>query len=325
MKRFLILFGLICAILVSCGRESKKEQYVIKFAHLANEKNTWHRAAIKFKELVEARSQNKIQVKLYPNSQLGNELDIINSIQLGSADMTITGESLQNWAPSAALLAVPYAFDSSEQMRIAADSDAAKRICKEITAKTGLIPIAWFERGPRYLTSNIPIKKLDDLKGIKIRVPNVPVFIKVWEELGAKPVPMAFGEVFTSLQQSTIEAQENPVSLIESASFYEVQKYINLTAHVRSWIYVVISEATLNKIPEELKKIVLDAALEMQEYENSLFKEEEMKILQRLQNHGMVLIDSDQSEFSAKAKGAVISTLSEEQRSLLEKLKASNK
>ena len=197
-----ICFSIILLLaLTACDSKKADGTFTLKFGHIASKDNTWHKAAVKFKELVEQRSGGKITVKVYPNSQLGKEMELIDSIQLGTADMTITGESLQNWAPKAALMAVPYAFQSSEEMRQAAGSEAGKEISQEITAKTGLVPIAWFERGPRHLTSNRPVTTPTDLKGLKIRVPNVPIFVKVWQELGAKPTPMAFSEVFTSLQQ----------------------------------------------------------------------------------------------------------------------------
>ena len=315
---------LVMLMITSCGSDNKSgAEFDLKFGHIANEENTWHKAALKFKELVEKNSSGRISVSIYPNSELGKEMDLINSIQLGNADMTITGESLQNWAPKAALLAVPYAFESSEEMRAAAGGEAGEEIKKEITEKTGLVPIAWYERGPRHLTTNRPIKTPEDLNGLKIRVPNVPLFVDVWQELGAKPTPMAFSEVFTSLQQNTIEAQENPLSLIDSASFYEVQKNVNLTAHVRSWIYVVIGQKKLNSMPKDLQDIVLAAAKEMQSYEHELFLAEEKALREKLEKAGMTFVDSDQAAFAAKAKVAVNKALTEDQRALLERLKSS--
>ena len=123
------LFVIASLIFSSCDSgKTKNDSYTLKFGHISSEDNTWHQAALKFKELVEERSQGKVEVKVYPNSQLGKEMDIINSIQLGTADMTITGESLQNWAPKAALMAVPYAFESSAQMRKAAGGPVGQEI-----------------------------------------------------------------------------------------------------------------------------------------------------------------------------------------------------
>ncbi|MBB3230824.1 TRAP transporter substrate-binding protein [Halomonas stenophila] len=292
--------------------------FTLKFGHLANEENIWHQAAEKFKEEVEANSDGRIEVQLYPNEQLGAEMDVINSIQLGTADMTITGESLQNWAPKAAMMAVPYAFRDSAHLGQAVEGEIGEQIEAQITERANLVPLAWFERGPRHLTSNRPIEHPEDLDGIRLRVPNVPLFVDTWEALGARPTPMAFSEVFTSLQQNTIEAQENPLSLIESASFDEVQDYVNLTGHVRSWIYVVIGKDQLEGMPEDLQQVVRDAAQEMQAHEAELFAEDEQRLRQDLEERGMEFVEVDIDAFAEKARPAVLDALNEEQRELFE-------
>ncbi|UTV99599.1 TRAP transporter substrate-binding protein [Marinomonas rhizomae] len=292
----------------------------LKFGYPANEENIWHKAALKFKEVAETKSNGRIDVKLYPNEQLGKEMDVINSIQLGTADMTITGESLQNWAPKAALMAVPYAFTSSEQLQKAVNGDVGKEITDQITQRTGLQPIAWFERGPRHLTSNRKIHTPSDLDGLKLRVPNVPLFVKTWQTLGAKPIPMAFSEVFTALQQNTIDGQENPLSLINSASFYEVQKYVNLTGHVRSWIYVVIGQSKLNSMPADLRAIVLDAGKQMQSYEHGMFAADEAQLRSTLEARGMEFVQPDLQAFKAAAQKAVQEALTPEQLELYNKI-----
>ncbi len=220
----------------------------LKLGHLANEDNIWNKAAVKFGEELKSLTNGRIEVQVFPNESLGKEMDLINGMQLGTVDMTITGESLQNWAPMAALLAVPYAYKSIEHMDAVASGKIGDQIKAQIIEKAKIRPIAYFARGPRNLTSNRPIKSPADLNGLKMRVPNVPLFVDVWKALGAKPTPMAFSEVFTSLQNGTIDAQENPLALIKSASFFEVQKYVNKTEHVRSWIYLTISDITWKKL-----------------------------------------------------------------------------
>ncbi|SDM06231.1 tripartite ATP-independent transporter solute receptor, DctP family [Modicisalibacter muralis] len=292
--------------------------FTLKFGHLANEQHIWNQAAEHFKEQVEKNSDGRIAVQIFPNEQLGNEMSVINSIQLGTADMTITGESLQNWAPKAAMMAVPYLFRDSQHLRDTVTSDIGDEIEAQITESTGLVPIAWFERGPRQLTSNRPIRKPEDLNNLRLRVPNVPLFVDTWQALGAKPVPMAFSEVFSALQQGIIEGQENPLSLIKSASFSEVQDYVNMTGHVRSWIYVVIGQKKLESMPEELQQVVLDAAEEMQAYQAKLFEEDQKRLKEALQEEGMEFIEVDQQAFAEKATPAVLKSLSEEQRAIYE-------
>jgi len=194
----------------------------LKLGHLGNEDNVWHKAAVKFAEEVGTRTNGAIEVKVFPNEQLGKETDLIKGIQLGTVDFTITGESLQNWAPSAALLAVPYAIRDLDHLDKVVNGSVGQKIAENIEQKTQLRTLTFFARGPRNLTSNRPVTTPAELNGLKMRVPNVPLFVKFWEALGAKPTPMAFSEVFTSLQNHTIDAQENPLALIKSGSFSEV-------------------------------------------------------------------------------------------------------
>ncbi|SHG08882.1 TRAP transporter substrate-binding protein [Vibrio gazogenes] len=294
--------------------------YTLKLGHVANEAHVWNKAFIHFADMVDQKSNGRLNIDIYPNSQLGSERDVISGIQLGIVDMTMSGETLQNWAPEAALLAVPYAIRDSEHMAKVANGKIGKEIEKQITERTGLVPIAWFERGARNLTSNKPVKEPADLKGLTIRVPNVPIFVSTWSALGAKPTPMAFSEVFTALQQGTVDGQENPLSLIKSASFFEVQKYVNKTEHVRSWIYVLIGKRQLEKLPADLQKILLDSAVEMQAYEHKLATEAETKLVDELKAKGMKFIDVDQDKFRAIAIPAVKKNLKGDVLDLFEQI-----
>lgn len=311
-----LISALVAAALLS--GHAVAAEITLKFGHPANEKNIWHQAAEHFKTQVEKDSQGRIKVQLYPSEQLGNEMDIINSIQLGTADMTLAGESLQNWAPKAAMLAVPYAFRDSAHLRKAVEGEVGEQIKAQITERTNLVPIAWFERGSRQLTANRPITTPQELKGLRLRVPNVPLFVETWQTMGARPTPMALGEVFTALQQNVIEGQENPLSLIESASLYEVQKYVNRTDHVRSWIYVVIGKKQLDAMPDDLRQVVMNAAQAMQAFESELFEKDQQRLEASLKERGMEFVDVDAAAFAAKARPAVLEALTEEQRALFD-------
>ncbi|WP_208991404.1 TRAP transporter substrate-binding protein [Pannonibacter phragmitetus] len=293
---------------------------MLKLGHLANEQNTWHKASVKFGEELKALTNGRIEVEVYPNESLGKEVDLINGMQLGTADMTITGESLQNWAPMAALLAVPYAYKSLEHMDEVASGKTGEDIKAEIVARAQIRPIAYFARGPRNLTANREIKSPDDLKGLRLRVPNVPLFVDTWKTLGAQPTPMAFSEVFTSLQSGVIDAQENPLALIKSANFAEVQKFVNKTEHVRSWIYLTISEMTWSQLSAEDQAAVLEAAKRAQAYERELFLADEENLVKELQAAGMTFVEVDAAAFAEKARPAVLANVKPEIRPIVEDL-----
>ena len=296
------------------------QDMTLKLGHLANEENPWHLASVRFGEELSALTDGRITVEVFPNESLGKEIDLINGMQLGTVDMTITGESLQNWAPMAALLAVPYAYKSIEHMDEVASGEIGDQIEAQIVEKAQIRPIAYFARGPRNLTSNRPITSPDDLNGLKMRVPNVPLFVDVWKSLGANPGPMAFSEVFTSLQNGTIEAQENPLALIRSASFYEVQSHVNMTEHVRSWIYLTIAETTWQKLSEEDRAAVIEAASRAQAYERELFNASLADDRAYLESKGMTFVEVDGAAFQAKAKDAVLANVNDEIKPIVEGL-----
>ncbi|PTE12629.1 TRAP transporter substrate-binding protein [Pseudogemmobacter blasticus] len=309
-----------CVLAALLGTAAMAAEVTLKLGHLANEDNIWHKAALKFGEEVAALTEGRVEVQVYPNESLGKEIDVINGMQLGTADMTITGESLQNWAPKAALLALPYGYKSLEHMDAVASGEIGQQIVDEIIANAGIRPLTYFARGPRNLSANREITSPDDLKGFKLRVPNVPVFVAAWQAIGANPTPMAFSEVFTSLQNGTIEGQENPLALFKSGGFYEVQKVINKTEHVRSWIYLTISEQSWEKLSEADQAALLEAAKRTQAYERELFLADEAALVADLEGRGVKFVEVDQAAFAAKAKEAVLASVPAEIRPLAEQI-----
>lgn len=301
--------------------EPVAEKIVWKFGHLSNEDHLWNLTAEKFAALVAEKTEGQIEIKVYPNEQLGNEMDTITGIQTGTADLTITGESLQNWAPKAAMLAIPYAITSKEHMETIINGEIGDEIEAQITEKVGLIPLYHHKRAPRNLTSNMAVRVPADVKGLKMRVPNVPIFVDAWSAAGANPQAMAFSEVFTGLQQGVIGAQENPYDLIVSASFYEVQDFVNETEHVSSWIYVVVGEEQFNSLTPELQEAVKAAAMESEAWAQSEFEATAAEYKQKCIDEGMTIVeDVDKAAFQEVMMPAVKKSLSEEQVDILNRM-----
>lgn len=322
MKHFKTLTALAAATCISAVASTAAfaQEVTLQLGHLANEQNAWHLAAVRFGEELSELTDGRIAVEVFPNESLGKEIDLINGMQLGTVDMTITGESLQNWAPMAALLAVPYAYRSLEHMDEVASGDIGDDIEAQIIERAQVRPIAYFARGPRNLTSQRPIASPDDLDGMRMRVPNVPLFVDVWSALGASPTPMAFSEVFTSLQSGVIDGQENPLALIRSANFNEVQNYVNQTEHVRSWIYLTIAESTWQGLSEDDQAAVMQAAAAAQEYERGLLLESLAEDRAHLEANGMEFVEVDGAAFQAAARDAVLANVSDEIRPIVEDL-----
>ncbi|MDC3412059.1 TRAP transporter substrate-binding protein [Aquibacillus sp. 3ASR75-11] len=303
------------------GEGDNGETITWKLGNLANEDHPWNKTAEKFAELVNEKTDGKLQIEIYPNEQLGSETEVLNGIKAGTVDMTISGETMQNWAPEAALMAVPYLFQSEEQVKSVVEGEIGKEIESAIKEKVGVTPLYYHLRAPRNLTSKEPIKTPADLEGFKMRVPNVPLFMDAWESAGASPQVMDFSEVFTAIQQGVIDGQENPVDLINSASFFEVQNNVNLTEHVRSWIYVVVGNEQFNSLSGDMQTAVKESAKEAQEFGMKLYEEETEKYVQLLKDEGMEFVEVDQEAFAEAMQPAVENSLNEEQLALYEKIK----
>ncbi len=314
------LLSLACASFMLFSLSAQAKVIKWKLGHNANTDHIWHQTAEKFADLVKEKSNAQLEIVIFPNGQLGSETDMINSVRLGTLDMVLSGETLQNWAPKAALMAVPYAFDSISHMRNVLDSNIGEEIALDIQEKAGLIPLYAHERAPRNLTTNKEIKSVEDVKGLIIRVPDVPVFVKTWEILGAKPTPMSLQEVFTSLQQNTIQAQENPYDLIDSLGFYEVQKYAYETEHVFQWIYALVGEKQFNKLPKELQNVVLEAAAEAQIYAQDEFDSFIAQAKQNIIDKGMTIVQVDKEAFRNKVTPAIQKILSKDQYGLYKRI-----
>ncbi|MCC8179602.1 MAG: TRAP transporter substrate-binding protein [Planctomycetes bacterium] len=299
-------------------------EFELNIGHIVNEDNSWHKASLFFKEQVERESNGRIEVKIYPNNQLGSEIDVINSIMMdGGADITFTGESMQSVIPEMGILGVPYLMNSAEEVKAVATGPIGKQLEEMMERDANMVTLGYFERGPRNVTSNRPIRTPDDMRGLIIRVPASPITVAAMEALGAKPTPMAFAEVFTSLQQNTIDAQENPLAMIKTGNFYEVQKYLNRTEHLRSIVYIVLSQTKLESMPQDLQDIVIKAGKDMMEYENQLFLKEEAELEDFLKEKGMEFIeDVDREAFAAQAREGVEKVLPEALKSMYAEIRA---
>ncbi len=300
------------------GQAAEGESYELVFAHIADENNSWHKAALKFKEIAEAGSNGRIQVSIYPNNSLGSESEVLEMIQTGTCDITITADSLSTWAPDIGFMGTPYMIADYDHLEKVVNSEVGETIEKEIREKAGMRCLTWLARGPRYLTSTKRVTTPADLSDVVIRVPDVPMYVKTWEGFGAKPVPMALSEVFTSVQQGTINAQENPLALIKSNGFAEVFPYCMETEHVRGWIYVVIGENKYQSLPDDLKQVVDKAAAEMQTYEREIFYQDEKQLRADLEAAGMEFVPVEKEQFEALTED-VVSLLTDSQRELYDK------
>lgn len=305
------------------GAEVEKINLV--FSHINAETHTWHKMAVKFKELIEERSGGNITVTIYPNNQLGSEIETVQSAiaGMGDCDIVLTGESMQTYVEELGIIGMPYAITSDEHMDAVLNGEVGKEL-DELMLSAGLRNLGAIRRGPRNVTSNKEIHTPDDLKGFIIRTPESKMTMAAFEAMGAKPTPMAFSEIFTSLQQGVIHGQENPLANIYDASLYEVQDYVIETEHLRAWVYMAISEARFSTFSPAAQQMIQECATEAINYEHELFLESEANLKSMLEEKGMTFIEVDQAPFKEKAVSGVLAVLSDKQKAIYEKMVAAD-
>lgn len=264
----------------------------------------YNKAVEKFAEIVKDKTGGEIEVQLFPAAQLGSERDMVEGLQLGSLEMTLTSTGpLGNFVPQVKLFNLPFLFKDRKSCYAVLDGKTGTDIAN-MFQKVGIRSLGWFENGFRNITnSKRAIEKPADLKGLKIRVMEDDVFILTMKALGASPLPMAFGELYTALEQKTVDAQENPLAVIYSSRFFEVQKYLAMTGHFYSPAMLLIGEQAWKKLNPQQQKIFTEAATVARDYERQLSLEADQSLEAKLKEAGMVITHPDKTPFMEAVQG----------------------
>jgi tripartite ATP-independent transporter DctP family solute receptor len=265
------------------------------------------RALQEFKKQVEAKSNKRIEVRLFSAGELGQEIEQYDLLQTASLEAALLGgQILSSVTPEYAMFEAPYLWRDQTHLRKVWDGAIGKEVSDAILKRKNIQIIGAWNRGARNLTtSSKMVKSPADLAGLKIRTTQNSVHVAAWKALGAIPTPMAFGEVFMGLRQGVIDGQENPLDLIQSASLFEVQKNLFLTEHVRSIGWFGVSEVWFKRLPDDLKKLVLGEATAAMLLNDRMLSTEEDKIKAELAKRMTIVQpgEIDLAAFRDKLKG----------------------
>ena len=264
-------------------------EYVIKVGYILPENQSDHIIMRDvFKKDIEEKSGGRISVELYPNAQLGGDRELIESVQLGTVQVAIPATSaLAGFDKRFQVFDLPFLFKSKETAFKALDGELGHKV-DELLKPLGMRNLGYGENGYRHITnSRGPVHKPEDLKGIKLRTMENPLHLAFFKMLGANPTPMSFGELYTALQQGTVDGQENPVVLVYTSKFYEVQKFYSLTGHVYSATMLVANDDFFASMPEDLWKIVEDAGKRYVVEQRALAEVQEQEFLEELKKTGL--------------------------------------
>lgn len=276
----------------------------MKLAYVVPETQSTHIAAVKFfKPYVEKHSNGKIIVELYPNGQLGGDRQAIEAVGLGTIHMTIPAVAvLSGFEPKFQVFDLPFLFNSKKEVYKALDGALGNKL-NDLLPALGLKNLAYAENGFRMVTNNKgPVTKPSDLAGLKIRTMENPIHMATFRALGANPTPMSFGELYTALQQKTVDAQENPIPLIYTSKFYEVQKYCSLTGHVYAATVLLVNDAWFNGLPKDLQKVLQDASVIYRTEQRKLSDQQDKDMVAALKKSGMKVNELTPEQKSAFVK-----------------------
>lgn len=299
------LWYLILLLLTLFACNGKKNNTPeLKIAYVMAPGGASHEAALKIGELVEEYSGGQIKTRLYPNGILGNDRVLVEGLKLGSQDMVIMGTSVIGWyLPEYELIEAPFLFRDYNHLDKVLYGEIGKEIEQRLFEKCNIRFIAYLHRGSRYLTTtNTIIRKPEDLEGLKLRVPELPVYIKSWEIFGANPTPIAYSDMFMALKQAVADGQENPLEVIYTSHLYETQSYIMNTRHLIGFYAVAVSDRFYKKFSRKNCKIIEKAVLEAANYQNGLVQEYEDEYKKKLKEHGVLFIDVDREAFEKLSK-----------------------
>ncbi|MDO5091037.1 MAG: TRAP transporter substrate-binding protein [Cardiobacteriaceae bacterium] len=279
----------------------------LKFGYEAPRSDTQHIAAEKFQELLKEKSGGELDLSLFPDSALGNAQAMISSVRSGTLDIEMSGSpNFTGLASRLNVIDIPFMFRNREHAYRVLDGDIGADLADDLES-SGLKVLGWWEVGFRAISnSKHPVEKPEDVKGIKIRTNQNPMYIKAFEILGANPVPMPLSELYTALETKTVDAQEHPIGILYSVKLYEVQKYLSLTNHGYTPLLVVMNKAKFDSLPAEQQQALLDAAKEAGAYQRQLNAEKENDMLAEMEKEGLQVIrELDIAPFRAAIESQV--------------------
>ncbi len=302
-KRIIALvLTLVMIFALAAAAQAAPKTYHLKIAHVNSQTHPAHLALVKFKEMVEEQTDGAVVVDIYDSSVLGGELEEIQQVIDGSlsAAMIMGMSNWQNMVPETAIEELPFMYPDVEHARAAFDGAYGDYVKENWIEPTGLKVLCFWESGFRHFTNNIrPIYTPDDMKDIKFRSAQSEIRVKMFEALGASATIINFSELYTALQQHTVDGQENPLSIITANGFYDVQKYLSLSGHFYSTALFIVNPDFWDSLPAEYQEIIQAASEECRDYDRQLSSESESEMIQTCKDHGMEVNEIDADAFKA--------------------------
>jgi len=298
----LIRFSLALAALAATSLPAFA-QTTLKWAHVYEVSEPYHTEALWAAEEIKKRTNGKYQIQVFPASQLGNENQINEALGLATVDIIYTGVAFAGSIHKPiAISNAPFILRDFDHWKAYRDSPLFRELAKGYEDKTGHKVIALTYYGQRMLTANREIKKPEDMKGMKLRVPPAPLFLMFTKSVGANATPIAFAEVYLALQQGTVDGQENPLPTILAKKFYEVQSHIMLTGHITESLLTIVGSHVWPQLTDDEKKIFNEVLMQAASKATDAIRASEQKLADEFRKMGKTVVEVDRAAFIAAAK-----------------------
>jgi tripartite ATP-independent transporter DctP family solute receptor len=307
-KRFTLKALALCALLAGTTGLSglAQAQTKLKWAHVYETSEPYHKWSVWAADEFKKRTNGKYEIQVFPASSLGKESDINQGLQLGTVDIILTGASFaSNSYPRLAVSYYPFTFRDADHVIKYGKSDVFKELTDGYKKATGNTVTALTYYGARHSTSNKLFKNCDEMKGLKMRVPDSPAYTALPRACGANPTPIAFAEVYLALQNGTVDAQENPLPTIEAKKFFEVQKNIILTGHISDALLTVVSPSTMGKLSPAEQKLFSDISQEAAVNATNDIRKREGELVDEFKKKGINVVTVDRNDFQQRVLKAI--------------------
>ncbi|NBI12415.1 DctP family TRAP transporter solute-binding subunit [[Haemophilus] felis] len=290
--------AIVSSLLLSLQAQGEMK---LRFGYEAPRTDTQHLAAKKFNTLLKQKTKNELALSLFPDSTLGNAQTMISGVRGGTIDIEMSGSpNFSGLEPKLNVIDIPFIFKDRAHVYSVLDGEIGQMLLKSLESK-GLKGLAFWEVGFRSFTnSKRPVSRPEDIKGLKVRTNQNPMYIQAFSLLGGNPVPMPLSELYTALETRAVDAQEHPVGIFWSAKLYEVQKYLSLTNHGYTPLIVVMNKKKFDSLPSNLQTAIVEAAQEAGKYQRQLNLENEQTLLAKLKKAGIQILEKvDTTPFKA--------------------------
>jgi tripartite ATP-independent transporter DctP family solute receptor len=294
------IFAFVAALFIMAGPAGAQTK--LKWAHVYETSEPYHANALWAAEEIKKRTNGRYEIGAFPASQLGNENQINEGLGLGTVDIIYTGASFAGsiYKPLS-ITGAPFILRDFDHWKAYRDSMLFRDLAKGYEDKTNHKVVAILYYGQRHVTANKEIKKPEDMKGMKLRVPPAPLFLMFTKSVGANATPIAFAEVYLALQQGTVDGQENPLPTIMAKKFYEVQSHIMLTGHITESLVTIVGGHVWSKLSDEDKKVFEEVLKEASARSTDQTHASELKLVDEFRKLGKTVVEVDREAFRKAA------------------------